>query len=120
MSGAVLIVDDDAAIRTVIAQALRREGHRVTAAASLREMQSELAAGVPDVLVTDVMLPDGNGLDAIRDVHAAHPALPVIVLSALAPFFTRAARRISGVIVATRRCMNSSPTHRGILPMSFA
>ena len=82
MSGAVLIVDDDAAIRTVIAQALRREGHRVTAAASLREMQSELAAGVPDVLVTDVMLPDGNGLDAIRDVHASHPALPVIVLSA--------------------------------------
>jgi len=82
VSGAVLVVDDDAAIRTVIAQALRRDGHRVTTAASLREMRAELDAGVPDVLVTDVMLPDGNGLDAIRDVNAAHPALPVIVLSA--------------------------------------
>ena len=82
MSGAVLVVDDDAAIRTVIAQALRRDGHRVTSAASLREMETELGSSRPDVLITDVMLPDGNGLDAIGGIMARHPGLPVIILSA--------------------------------------
>jgi two-component system nitrogen regulation response regulator GlnG len=81
-TGAILVVDDDAAIRTVVARSLRRDGHRVTTAASLAELRRELAAGVPDVLITDVVLPDGDGLDAIPAVIAEHPSLPVIVLSA--------------------------------------
>ncbi len=78
----VLVVDDDAAIRTVVAQALRRAGHEVTLAASLAEADAALARAVPDVLVTDVRLPDGDGLDHLRQVADRHPALPVIVLSA--------------------------------------
>ncbi|HEX8382644.1 MAG TPA: nitrogen regulation protein NR(I) [Sphingomonas sp.] len=78
----ILVVDDDAAIRTVIAQSLRRAGHGVTLAASLAEADAALSRAVPDVLVTDVMLPDGDGLDNLRHLRASHPALPVIILSA--------------------------------------
>lgn len=80
--GSVLVVDDDGAIRTVVAAALKREGHRVTTAASLAEMRRALGSGVPDVLVTDVVLPDGNGLDVVPTLLAEHPDLPVIVFSA--------------------------------------
>jgi len=81
-TGSILVVDDDAAIRTVISQALRRAGHRVTAVASLAEMRAAIRASAPDVLVSDVVLPDGNGLEAAQAVIADHPALPVIILSA--------------------------------------
>jgi two-component system nitrogen regulation response regulator GlnG len=80
--GSVLIVDDDSAIRTVVAAALKREGHRVTTAASVAELRRALLNGLPDVLVTDVVLPDGNGLDLVASLMAEHPALPVIVFSA--------------------------------------
>jgi len=82
LHGQVLVVDDDAAIRTVVAQSLRREGHQVTTAATLAEMEVHLAAAMPDVLITDVMLPDGNGLDRLERLTGEHPGLPVIVLSA--------------------------------------
>jgi two-component system nitrogen regulation response regulator GlnG len=81
-TGSVLVVDDDAAIRAVVGQALRRAGHNVTLVASLAEMRRALAAERPDVLVTDVVLPDGNGLDMVAELVAEHPGLPVIVLSA--------------------------------------
>ena len=82
MTGSVLVVDDDSAIRTVVAAALRREGHAVTTAASLAELRRAIGAALPDVLVTDVVLPDGNGLDEVARLTAEHPALPVIVFSA--------------------------------------
>ena len=78
----ILVVDDDAAIRTVVAQALRRGGHDVTVADSLGQLERALAIAVPDVLITDVVLPDGDGIDHIRGVAARHPTVPIIVLSA--------------------------------------
>ncbi|AJP71640.1 nitrogen regulation protein NR(I) [Sphingomonas hengshuiensis] len=80
--GTVLVVDDDSAIRTVVAAALKREGHRVTTAASIAEMRRAMAIAVPDVLVTDVVLPDGNGLDLMPALLVDYPDLPVIVFSA--------------------------------------
>ena len=82
VTGAVLICDDDAAIRTVVTQALRRAGHRVTAAASLTDLKREMRSAMPDVVVTDVVLPDGNGLDLVATLTGEYPDLPVIVLSA--------------------------------------
>ena len=78
----VLVVDDDAAIRTVVAQALRRAGHEVSVADCLAQLERALAASLPDVLVTDVILPDGDGIDHVRSVAARFPLLPIIVLSA--------------------------------------
>ncbi len=78
----ILLVDDDAAIRVVVTEALRRDGHDVRTAATVAEQVSMLERFVPDVLITDVMLPDGNGLDLVPTILAKRPDLPVIVLSA--------------------------------------
>ncbi|WP_312489532.1 nitrogen regulation protein NR(I) [Sphingomonas sp.] len=78
----VLVVDDDAAIRTVVGQALRRAGHEVTAVETLARLDRLLVGGAPDVLVTDVILPDGDGIDHIRGIARRFPALPIIILSA--------------------------------------
>ncbi len=81
-TGQILVVDDDAAIRLVISEALRREGHDVRVAASVAEQVRILEDFEPDVLVTDVILPDGNGLDMVPMILEKRPDLPIIVLSA--------------------------------------
>jgi two-component system nitrogen regulation response regulator GlnG len=81
-TGRILLVDDDDAVRIVTAQALRRAGHAVRTAANLAELTRELRTHPPDVLVTDVVLPDGDGIDNATLVAKERPDLPVIVLSA--------------------------------------
>ena len=88
MGGRVLVTDDDAAIRTVVREALRRAGHVVETAASLADLRRALRTFRPQVLVTDVVLPDGNGLEIIPGLIAEHPGMPVIVLSAQNTFTT--------------------------------
>jgi two-component system, NtrC family, nitrogen regulation response regulator GlnG len=80
--GHILVVDDDDAIRTVVSEALLRDGHVVDTAASLAEQAAILERVIPDVLITDVVLPDGNGLDVVPALLERFPGLPVIVLSA--------------------------------------
>jgi two-component system nitrogen regulation response regulator GlnG len=80
--GRVLLIDDDAAIRTVVREALRRAGHIVEVADTLARGRALLTRFAPDVLITDVMLPDGNGLDDVPALVRERPDMPVIVLSA--------------------------------------
>ncbi len=78
----ILLVDDDPSIRLVVTEALKRDGHEVRTAASVAEQIAMLERFTPDVLITDVMLPDGNGLDLVPSILSKRPDLPVIVLSA--------------------------------------
>jgi two-component system nitrogen regulation response regulator GlnG len=80
--GTVIVVDDDAGIRTVVRQALQRAGHTVRTTDNAAGLWKLIEEGVGDVLVTDVRLPDANGLDMIPLVVARRPGLPVIVMSA--------------------------------------
>ncbi len=80
MTASILVVDDDAAIRTVVAEALRRDGYQVRAVGTLAECEQALAQARPDVLVSDVVLPDGDGLEHLVGLGAEAP--PAIVLSA--------------------------------------
>ena len=82
MTARILVVDDDAAIRTVMREALRRAGHVVELVGTLAAARDRIATFAPDVLVTDVMLPDGNGLDALPAMMALRAGMPAIVLSA--------------------------------------
>ncbi|MBO9579376.1 MAG: nitrogen regulation protein NR(I) [Sphingobium sp.] len=82
LMGKILVVDDDPAICVVISEALKRQGHVVRTAGSIAERQAALAAFKPDLLVTDVMLPDGDGLDDVGELIEADPNLKVIILSA--------------------------------------
>src|SRR3546814_1347304 len=74
--GKILVVDDDAAIRTVVSEALKQAGHEVRAVPDLASMRLALAEGYGEVLVTDVMLPDGNGLDVVPEIISSYPNLP--------------------------------------------
>ena len=83
MSGATVIeVDDDAGIRTVVRQALLRAGHNVKTTDSAAGLWKLIEDGTGDVLVTDVLLPDANGLDLVPLVTQRRPDMPIIVMSA--------------------------------------
>ncbi len=82
MSHSVLLVEDDKAIATVIAEALGEEGYDVLACDSLARRDALLAQRRFDVMLTDVILVDGDGLGSIDAVRRAAPGMPVIVLSA--------------------------------------
>lgn len=82
MEGTVLIADDDKSIRTVLTQALSRAGCRVKVTGCLKQLKVWVEAGLGDLVITDVMMPDGNGLETIESLHALRPDLPVIVISA--------------------------------------
>ena len=88
MGGRVLVCDDDAAIRTVVREALRRAGHHVETAASVADLKRAIRSFRPQVLLTDVVLPDGNGLDLVPELLAENPHVPIIVLSAQNTFTT--------------------------------
>ena len=82
MDGTVLVADDDRTIRTVLTQALTRAGCRVHATSSLTTLLRWVSEGKGDTIITDVMMPDGNGLEMLPKIASDRPGLPVIVISA--------------------------------------
>ena len=78
----ILLVEDDVSIAIVITAALEAEGFAVTHCATLAERDRQLASQSFAALVSDVMLPDGDGIATLDAVRAQHPAMPVIILSA--------------------------------------
>jgi two-component system nitrogen regulation response regulator GlnG len=78
----VLLVEDDPSIALVITAALEAEGFAVTHCDSLRERDRLLDERDYMALVTDVMLPDGDGIDTLGRVRERHPSMPVLILSA--------------------------------------
>lgn len=82
MDGTVLVADDDRTIRTVLTQALTRAGCKVHATSSLMTLMRWVEEGKGDLVISDVMMPDGNGLEALPKISKLRPSLPVIVISA--------------------------------------
>ncbi len=83
MSGeTVLVAEDDAAIRTVVARALSRQGYNVQATSIASSLWRWIVAGEGDVVITDVGLPDENSLDLLPRIKQLRPELPIIVMSA--------------------------------------
>ncbi len=78
----ILVVDDDQAVCLVIGEALRRQGHVVKTVGSIAERAAQLDAFDPELLICDVILPDGDGLDGLGEILEQRPQLKVIVLSA--------------------------------------
>lgn len=82
MDGTVIVSDDDRTIRTVLSQALTRAGCRVRATSTIATLWQWVEAGEGDVIVTDVMMPDGDALDLVPAIKRKRPDLPVVVMSA--------------------------------------
>ncbi len=78
----ILVADDDKAIRTVLSRALAREGYDVRLASNASTLWRWVANGEGDLVISDVMMPDENGLDMLIRIKKIRPELPVIVMSA--------------------------------------
>ncbi len=79
---AVWIVDDDPSIRFVLEKALAREQLESRSFTNPGEVMKALEADTPRVLISDIRMPGGSGIDLLSKVKDAHPALPVIVMTA--------------------------------------
>ena len=82
MPGHILIVDDDRELSGMLGEYLAREGFDVASAPDAETATSALAAREPDLVILDVMLPGRSGLDLLRELRAARPRLPVLMLTA--------------------------------------
>jgi two-component system nitrogen regulation response regulator GlnG len=80
--GTILICDDDAAIRTVLNQALGRAGYDVRTTANAAGLWRWVAQGEGNLVITDVILPDENAFDLLPRIKRLRPELPVVVMSA--------------------------------------
>jgi two-component system response regulator PilR (NtrC family) len=78
----ILIVDDEPSMRDMLAIMLAREGYEVVVAESRAAAARVLAAGPVEAVITDVKLPDGDGIEILRHVKAASPETAVIVMTA--------------------------------------
>jgi two-component system nitrogen regulation response regulator GlnG len=84
----ILIADDDRAIRTVLSQALARSGYQVRATSSASTLWRWVEDGEGDLVITDVVMPDENGLDLVPRIRRVRPELRVVVMSAQSTFAT--------------------------------
>jgi len=78
----VWLVDDDASIRWVLERALRNDGMAPRAFDAAEGALDALRRDTPDVLITDIRMPGASGLELLRRIRDARPALPVIVMTA--------------------------------------
>jgi two-component system, OmpR family, response regulator len=79
----ILIVDDDLEIRKLLGRYLTEQGYRVSLASDQRTMNEALLVNEVSLIVLDVLLPDGSGLDICRDLRREGSEIPVIILTAL-------------------------------------
>ncbi|MHA1553320.1 MAG: nitrogen regulation protein NR(I), partial [Alphaproteobacteria bacterium] len=86
--GNILVADDDAAIRTVLNQALSRAGYAVRLTSNAATLWRWISEGAGDLVITDVVMPDENVFDVLPRIKKLRPDLPVIVMSAQNTFIT--------------------------------
>src|SRR5437764_2983968 len=87
-AGNILVADDDAAIRTVLNQALSRAGYEVRSTGNAATLWHWISQGDGDLVVMDVVMPDENAFDLLPRIKKLRPDLPVVVMSAQNTFMT--------------------------------
>jgi DNA-binding NtrC family response regulator len=81
MKARVLLVDDDPGLAEVIVMLLEREAYSVTSVATVRQAATLVESSAIDLVVTDLRLPDGTGLDVINTIRNRRPTLPIIMIT---------------------------------------
>ncbi len=78
----ILVVEDQDSIRHFVVKALEDEGHAVTGVATVREARVALERDMPDLAFLDLKLPDGNGLELLREIKRVQPEVAVVLMTA--------------------------------------
>lgn len=81
----VLLVDDKPLVRKTLARLLTAHGYRVVVVSGEREAVAAASIESFAAAVVDIWMPDGNGLDLMRQLRAQHPSMPILVMSGGAP-----------------------------------
>jgi len=87
-TGSIIVADDDAAIRTVLSQALSRAGYEVRTTGTVAGLWRSVASGEGDLVITDVVMPDDSAFELLPRIKRMRPELPIIVMSAQNTFMT--------------------------------
>jgi CheY-like chemotaxis protein len=102
----ILVVDDNDEVRAVIVRNLLRAGYRVTQAASSSAAMAVLEDQVPDLVITDIFMPEGDGLEIINEIRRCALSVPIIVISgggaAIAADYLGVASRLGATSVLSK------------------
>ena len=79
----LLVIDDDEMVREVIASALQRAGHAVSQAANGREAAERIKQKPVDLVITDILMPERDGLETIISLNREHGPVPIIAMTGL-------------------------------------
>src|ERR1700750_393089 len=82
MPGNILIVDDEDKLRSLLGRIIHLEGYTVREAPDLKTARKILEKDSPDVILCDVKLPDGNGVDFVLEIRTRYPSIEIILLTA--------------------------------------
>jgi DNA-binding NtrC family response regulator len=96
LRGDILLCDDERSVREFLAIYLKRVGHRIETVANTAEARAAIAAREFDVLITDLRMPDGTGLDVLEASKKLRPETQVIVVTAYATAETAIAAMKAG------------------------
>jgi DNA-binding response OmpR family regulator len=82
----ILLTDDDTMLREMLATALAEAGHTVVQARDGKQATSLFRAQPADLVITDLIMPDGEGLESIAALHREWPEVPIIAISGVSPY----------------------------------
>ena len=78
----ILAVEDDRELNKGLCMALKTEDRQIISCRNLKDARQQLALGAVSLILLDINLPDGSGLELLREVKEKHPGIPVILLTA--------------------------------------
>lgn len=114
----ILLVDDEPSFRAVVEEILRLQGHTVVSAGRVADACEALRRCVPDLILTDVMMPDIDGLSFVRTIRSS-PAwahIPVIVLTARTSLADQSEAALAGATCLLTKPFSASELRQAIAP----
>jgi two-component system response regulator AtoC len=109
----ILVIDDEPAVRQILAAAVAKAGHTVDQAATAAQARSKLARGDVDLALCDIKLPDGNGIDLVREARSSGLETAFIMVTAFASMETAVeALRAGASDYVTKPVLNEEVLHR--------
>ena len=109
----ILVIDDEPAVRQILAAAVATAGHTVDQAATAAQARSKLARGDVDLALCDIKLPDGNGIDLVREARSSGLETAFIMVTAFASMETAVeALRAGASDYVTKPVLNEEVLHR--------
>jgi CheY-like chemotaxis protein len=101
----ILIVDDDATVRDLIVITLKRLGHTVLEAADGTEAMAQFRKHQPDMIITDMVMPDRDGIETIMDLRREGSKVPIIAISGnstLTSLYLKTAQQLGALQVLSK------------------